>query len=75
MHSLQHATPIVNQNTDISPLSIPYIWGAQDARCGMLCVPEMFFATKKDQREYAAGYESISGPTLTTRQFAGGQVQ
>jgi hypothetical protein len=48
---------------------IPFIYGAQDAASGLACVPEMIFVQRADQVNYAAGYASVSGPTLTTQQF------
>lgn len=49
--------------------SIAFVMGAADAAQGDLCVPETIFTHPDDKRDYAAGYESVTGPTLTTRQF------
>ena len=70
--SLQHAAPTVNTFVFIVEESIPYIWGAQDARCGHNCVPEMVWVQLRDQRNYAAGWASVKGENDTTRYFLGG---
>jgi hypothetical protein len=53
----------------VTPLLSPYAVGQLDAQEGKLAIPELYFVKRLDQCEYATGYESISGPTLTTRQF------
>jgi hypothetical protein len=72
MQILAPAAPAVNHAATIDPMSIPYIWGAQDARCGLECVPEKVFVTRPDQREYAAGWATVAGDNDTTRYFLGG---
>lgn len=52
--------------------SIPFIWGAQDAAAGLICVPEMNWVRSDDQAEYAAGWAAINGHNDTTRQFLSG---
>lgn len=52
--------------------SIPFIYGAQDAACGLICVPEMVWVQRRDQAEYAAGWASVKGHNDTTRLFLGG---
>lgn len=55
-------------------VTVAYRWGAQDATAGIPCVPEMYFAAKPDQRDYAAGWASVAGHTDTTRQIMGGNA-
>ena len=64
-------TTVANAAPTVNPMSIPYIWGQQDARCGMTCVPEMVFVTRQDQIAYAVGFESVTGRTPTTAQVMG----
>jgi hypothetical protein len=71
MSSLAVSAPAVNTAATFDPMSIPYIWGAQDARCGLVCVPEMVWVQLRDQREYAAGWASVKGHNDTTRLFLG----
>ena len=72
MTSLAPSTTTVKHHLQFAVgTSIPFIYGAQDAATGMACVPEMVFVTRKDQCDYAAGFESISGPTFATNQFLG----
>lgn len=51
-----------------------YRFGQADAEAGKPCDPEMVFLARRDQIIYAAGYESISAPTLTTCQFTGSEM-
>lgn len=53
---------------------LPRIFGQQDARAGATCVPEMYFVRHADKVAYCHGYESVSGPTLTTAQFTGSEM-
>ncbi len=46
----------------------PYMLGVLDAERGELCVPEMYFTKRGQMCEYAEGYESVAGETVTTRQ-------
>ena len=72
MTSLAVSAPAVNTAPAFDPMSIPFIWGAQDARCGLICVPEMYFSRSDNKREYAAGWASVKGHNDTTRLFLGG---
>lgn len=71
MNTLSSPTITVKPLTFAAGTSIPYIWGAQDAAAGQPCVPEMQWVRRSDQRDYAAGFASVSGPTMVTRQFVG----
>lgn len=51
--------------------TIPFIYGAQDAASGLICVPEQYFVQRRDQRDYAAGWASVRGQNETTRFFLG----
>jgi hypothetical protein len=61
-------TPIVAQSPVVSS-SIAFQFGQEDATTGQLCIPEMWFYRHEDKVAYAAGYASVNGPTMTTRQF------
>lgn len=52
----------------------PYMLGALDAEKGEMACPELYFVKRGQMCEYCEGYESVAGPTLTTRQFLGGRV-
>jgi hypothetical protein len=54
--------------------TVAYNFGCTDATSGNACVPEMVFIRRADQVEYALGFESITGPTLTTAQFTDAQI-
>lgn len=56
---------IVAQNRS----KVAYTFGTSDARHGASFCPEMYYTHKDDKREYALGYESITGPTFATVQF------
>jgi hypothetical protein len=49
--------------------TVAYTFGVEDATTDKLCIPEMWFYRHEDKVAYATGYESVAGPTLTTRQF------
>jgi hypothetical protein len=63
MESLAQVAPVV------TPLLSPYAVGQLDAQEGKLAIPELYFVHHLDKCEYAEGYSSIAGHTLTTRQF------
>jgi len=48
--------------------------GAQAAQNGDACVPECIFVSRRQQVDFAAGFESVSGPTFVTAQFTGSEV-
>lgn len=70
MQTLPRTTASVNWT--VPSASIAYMMGAADAAHGDACVPEMIFTHIDDKRDYCAGYASVTGPTLTTRFFLGG---
>ena len=47
----------------------PYMLGQLDAEEGKLCIPEVYYVRRMEQRDYCRGYAHIAGDTLTTRQF------
>jgi hypothetical protein len=49
--------------------SVAYNFGIADAREGAVCCPEMCLTHRQDMIDYCRGFESIAGPTITTRQF------
>lgn len=77
--SVNWATPIdvefLPPVTDISELVSPYMLGVLDAESGELCLPELYFTQKGQQREFAEGYESVVGRTLLSDQVMGRQRQ
>ncbi len=54
--------------------TIAYTFGNADARHGASFCPEMYFTHKADKREYALGYEVITGPTFATAQFTEAEI-
>lgn len=48
--------------------------GVKDAKDGDLCVPEMYFVRRDQQRAYAHGYEFVAGVTLGSSWFTGHKV-
>ena len=73
MSSLPVSAPVVNSTTWFVPtVSVAYTFGEQDAREGLVCCPEMYFTHSDDKRDYAAGFASVAGETVTTRFFLGG---
>lgn len=46
-----------------------YTLGRLDALDGEMACPEMYVSRRVDMELYCAGFESIAGPTLTTRHF------
>ena len=55
----------------VSSFSLAFTLGAEDAKDGNPFAPEMYFAHPDDIADYAGGYESVKGVTLTTAQFTG----
>lgn len=53
------------------PLDIAYRFGAQDARDGDSCVPEMLFTDRERQQAYARGHVSVAGWTLLSASILG----
>jgi hypothetical protein len=49
--------------------TIAYTFGQEDARAGQIACPEMCLTHRSDMLDYCRGFESIAGPTITTRQF------
>lgn len=58
----------VTRNT-INRNSLAFQMGAREAHAGEPCVPEMLFVRRQDQIDFAAGWESVNGVTITTAQF------
>ncbi len=54
--------------------TIAFTFGQADANSGKPCVPEMIFIQRRDQAEYAKGYEAITGPTFATAQFTEAEI-
>lgn len=50
----------------------PYMLGVLDAEKGEMACPEMYYINQGSMCEYCEGFEAVAGPTLTTRQFLGG---
>lgn len=51
----------------------PAMLGELDAQSGMLCLPELYFGSRVQMREYAKGYERAVGQTLLSRQLLRGK--
>ncbi len=63
-------TPIVAQTSS----TVAYTFGTADAKHGASFAPEMYFTNRLDKREYALGYESVTGPTFATVQFTDAEI-
>lgn len=48
--------------------------GAYSAQLQEICCPEMVFLFLHDRQEFARGYASVAGATLTTVQILGGKL-
>lgn len=46
-----------------------YTLGKLDALDGEMACPEMYVVSRLDKELYCAGYESVAGPSETTRHF------
>ena len=72
MNTLTKSTTTVKGASRTVPAAgIAYLIGEMDAMRGDTCCPEMIFTHIDDKRDYCAGYESVGGPTITTRYFLG----
>jgi len=47
-----------------------YQLGQQDARDGMMCVPEAYYCNRCQRKQYAEGYQSIR-PSVSAAQILG----
>ena len=61
----------VKTHNTMQPMDIAYRFGAQDARDGDSCVPEMFFTDRARQKAYARGHVSVAGWTLLSADILG----
>ncbi len=64
-------TIVAQTKSVVTAADLPRIFGQNDARHGASFCPEMYHTHKDDKREYALGYESVTGPTFATVQFTG----
>ncbi len=55
--------------------TLPYTFGTADATHGAGFCPEMYFSHPLDMRDYALGYEAITGPTFATAQFTDAEIE
>lgn len=62
-------TPILPQTRPIDTQCTAYRFGVEDAQVGDDCTPEMYFVHPDDVTDYALGYASVRGHTLTTMQL------
>lgn len=69
----QHATQTTPAPAIMSDsaLATAHWFGEFDAQHGQSCVPEWYFARMDMKVAYCQGYQSITGPTLTTEYFLG----
>ncbi len=54
--------------------TIAYTFGTADAKHGASFAPEMYYVRHEDMRNYALGYEAITGPTVFTAQFTDAEI-
>jgi hypothetical protein len=65
---------MLHQSAVEVPTTVAYTFGTADARHGASFCPEMYFVRHEDKCQYAAGYESITGPTFATAQFTDAEI-
>lgn len=66
-----NTTKYTTTATKINTASVAFRFGVEAAQRDEACVPETIFIARKDQINFAAGFESISGITEVTAQFTG----
>ena len=60
---------IIDQQT--ADFVTPFMLGVLAAERGELCVPEVYYTKRGQMREFADGFESVAGETLSTCQILG----
>lgn len=62
---------LAQQPAAVNAQSVAFRFGKEAAQRGESCVPEMIFVARRDQINFAAGYEAVNGVNFTTAQFTG----
>ena len=71
MLSINLNSRIINPAPESPDFCSPYLLGKMDAEDGEPCIPESYYVWTNQMHDYARGYASVAGQTLTTRQVLG----